>query len=121
MAELILEAAEVFQANQITAGHAVLIARLPQEQQKQALDAAFREDWRSKEKHVISVRELAQWIRENLMLNWRMRYLTGRTLSWFPKPERASRVRSGPEPTPHSLMISRKMIGVSMRPAFKRK
>lgn len=68
MAELIPEAAEVFQANQITAGHAVLIARLPQEQQKQALDAAFREDWRSKEKHVISVRELAQWIRENLML-----------------------------------------------------
>lgn len=68
MAELIPEAAEVFQANQITAGHAVLIARLPQEQQKQALDTAFREDWRSKEKHVISVRELAQWIRENLML-----------------------------------------------------
>jgi ParB family chromosome partitioning protein len=68
MAELIPEAAEVFQANQITAGHAVLIARLPQEQQQQALEAAFREDWRSKEKHVVSVRELAQWIRENVML-----------------------------------------------------
>lgn len=68
MAELIPEAADAFQANQITAGHAVLIARLPQEQQKQALDAAFREDWRTKEKHALSVRELAQWIRENLML-----------------------------------------------------
>jgi ParB family chromosome partitioning protein len=68
MAELIPEAAEVFQANQITAGHAVLIARLPQEQQGQALDAALREDWRMKEKHAVSVRELGQWIRDNLML-----------------------------------------------------
>lgn len=68
MAELIPEAAEVFQANQITAGHAVLIARLPQEQQKDALKAAFREDWRSKEKQAVSVRELAQWIRDTLML-----------------------------------------------------
>ena len=68
LAELIPEAAEVFQANQITAGHAVLIARLPQDQQKDALAATFREDWRTKEKHAIPVRELAQWIRENVML-----------------------------------------------------
>jgi len=68
LAELIPDAAETFQANQITAGHAVLIARLPQDQQKDALAAAFREDYRTKEKHAISVRELAQWIRENLML-----------------------------------------------------
>jgi len=68
MAELIPEAAEVFQANQMTAGHAVLIARLPQEQQKEALKAAFRQDWQSKEKHAVPVRELAQWIRDNLML-----------------------------------------------------
>ncbi len=68
LAELIGEAAEAFQANQITAGHAVLIARLPQEQQKDALAAAFREDWRTKEKHAVPVRELAQWIRENVML-----------------------------------------------------
>jgi ParB family chromosome partitioning protein len=68
LAELIPDAAERFQANQITAGHAVLIARLPLDQQKDALAAAFREDYRTKEKHAISVRELAQWIRENLML-----------------------------------------------------
>jgi len=68
LAELIPDAAETFQTNQITAGHAVLIARLPQDQQKDALAAAFREDYRTKEKHAISVRELAQWIRENLML-----------------------------------------------------
>ena len=68
MAELIPEAAEVFQANQLTAGHAVLIARLPQEQQKEALKAAFRQNWQSKEKHAVPVRELAQWIRDTLML-----------------------------------------------------
>lgn len=68
LAELIPDAAETFQANQITAGHAVLIARLPQDQQKDALTAAFREDYRTKEKHAIPVRELALWIRENLML-----------------------------------------------------
>jgi ParB family transcriptional regulator, chromosome partitioning protein len=68
LAELIPDAAEVFQGNQITAGHAILIARLPQDQQKDALAATFREEWRTKEKHAISVRELAQWVRENLML-----------------------------------------------------
>jgi ParB family transcriptional regulator, chromosome partitioning protein len=68
LAELIPDAAEVFQANQITAGHAVLISRLPQYQQKEALAATFRDDWRTKEKHAIPVRELAQWIRENVML-----------------------------------------------------
>jgi ParB family chromosome partitioning protein len=35
-----------------------LIARLPQ----------VREDWRTKEKHAVPVREFAQWIRENVML-----------------------------------------------------
>jgi ParB family transcriptional regulator, chromosome partitioning protein len=60
LAELIPDAAETFQANQITTGHAVLIARLPQDQQKDALAGAFREDYRTKEKHAISVRELAQ-------------------------------------------------------------
>ncbi len=68
LADLIADAAAAFQANQITAGHAVLIARLPQDQQADALTAAFRDDYRTKERHAISVRELAQWIRENLML-----------------------------------------------------
>ena len=41
VAELIPEAAEVFQANQITAGHALLIARLPQDQSRRALKQAY--------------------------------------------------------------------------------
>ncbi len=44
LAELIPQAAEVYQSDQITAGHALLIARLPRDQQKDALAAAFRED-----------------------------------------------------------------------------
>jgi ParB family chromosome partitioning protein len=48
MAELIPAAAEAFQADRLTAGHAALIARLPQDQQQQALNAAFREDWRTR-------------------------------------------------------------------------
>ncbi len=68
LAQLVPEAAECFQADQITAGHAILTARLPSDQQSAALEAAFREDWRNKTKQVVPVRELAQWIRENVML-----------------------------------------------------
>jgi len=66
--DLIEEAARAFLDNRLTAGHALLIARLPQAQQSQALEAAFRTHWGSTEKHAIPVRELAQWIHQNLML-----------------------------------------------------
>jgi ParB family chromosome partitioning protein len=66
--DLIEDAAKAFLENRLTAGHALLIARLPQPQQSQALEAAFRSHWGSTEKHVVPVRELAQWIRQNLML-----------------------------------------------------
>ncbi len=66
--DLIEDAAKAFLENRLTAGHALLIARLPQTQQSQALDAAFRSHWGSTEKQVVPVRELAQWIRQQLML-----------------------------------------------------
>jgi ParB family chromosome partitioning protein len=66
--DLIEPAAQAFLENRLTAGHALLIARLPQSQQPRALDAAFRSHWGSTEKQVVPVRELAQWIRQNLML-----------------------------------------------------
>ena len=69
LSNLIPDAAEVFQENLITTGHAVLIARLPREQQEQALKNTFRENWQTRMKHPVPVRELAQWIRENLMLD----------------------------------------------------
>jgi len=66
--DLIEDAAKAFLENRLTAGHALLIARLPQAQQSQALEAAFRSHWGSTDKQVVPVRELAQWIRQNLML-----------------------------------------------------
>lgn len=68
LAALIPEAAEAFQANRIHSGHANLIARLPENQQAQALEAAFQRNWRTEETNAGPVRELAQWIRDNLML-----------------------------------------------------
>jgi ParB family transcriptional regulator, chromosome partitioning protein len=69
LANLIPAAAEAFQDNRLTIGHAVLLARLPQEQQVEALPHAFREDWQTKMQHAVPVRELTQWIRDHLMLD----------------------------------------------------
>ena len=66
--DLIEPAAQAFTENRLTAGHALLIARLPQSKQSQALEAAFRSHWGSTEKQAVPIRELAQWIRQNLML-----------------------------------------------------
>ena len=66
--DLIESAAQAFLENRLTAGHALLIARLPRSQQAAALGAAFRSIWGSTEKQLVPVRELAQWIRQNLML-----------------------------------------------------
>lgn len=68
LCNLIPEAAEMFLENRFTAGHAVLIARLPQEQQPEALTATFRDNYATKTKQAVPVRELAQWIREQLTL-----------------------------------------------------
>ncbi|HEX3684950.1 MAG TPA: ParB/RepB/Spo0J family partition protein [Bryobacteraceae bacterium] len=68
LCNLIPEAAEMFLEDRFTVGHAILIARLPQEQQPQALSATFRENYATKTKQAVPVRELAQWIREQLTL-----------------------------------------------------
>ena len=66
--DLIDEAAAAFLDGRLTSGHALLIARLPEEQQRLAFQNAFAEDWRTKERNPVPVRTLAQWIRDNLML-----------------------------------------------------
>lgn len=68
LAELVPAVAEAFQANRLSTAHAIQIARLPQEQQEQALAAVFRQDWRAKETVLVPIREFAQWIRDNLTL-----------------------------------------------------
>ena len=69
LANLIPAAAEAFQADRLTTGHALVLARLPQEQQAEALAHAFREEWQTKTQQAVSVRELAQWVRDHLMLD----------------------------------------------------
>ena len=70
LADLIPPVAEAFLKDQITIGHALLIAKLPAAQQQEAFTAAFRGMWTSdgNTQVLIPVRELAVWIESNILL-----------------------------------------------------
>jgi ParB family chromosome partitioning protein len=70
LADLIPPVAEAFLRDQITIGHALLIAKLPASQQQEAFSAAFRGLWTSEgnSQVLIPVRELASWIESNILL-----------------------------------------------------
>jgi ParB family chromosome partitioning protein len=70
LADLIPPVAEAFLKDQITIGHALLIAKLPAAQQQEAFAAAFRGMWTSEgnSQVLIPVRELAIWIESNILL-----------------------------------------------------
>ncbi len=70
MADLIPPVADAFLKDQITIGHALLIAKLPASQQQEAFSAAFRGLWTSEgnSQVLIPVRELAAWIESNILL-----------------------------------------------------
>jgi ParB family chromosome partitioning protein len=70
LADLIQPVAEAFLKDQITIGHALLIAKLPASQQQEAFAAAFRGMWMSEGNMqvLIPVRELAVWIETNVLL-----------------------------------------------------
>src|SRR5271154_4138682 len=70
LADLILPVAAAFLKDQITIGHALLIAKLPATQQQEAFSAAFRGLWTSEgnSQVLIPVRELAAWIESNILL-----------------------------------------------------
>jgi ParB family chromosome partitioning protein len=70
LADLIPPVAEAFLKDQITIGHALLIAKLPASQQQEAFSAAFRGLWTSEgnSQILIPVRELGAWIESNIML-----------------------------------------------------
>ena len=61
LADLIPPVAEAFLKDEITIGHALLIAKLPASQQQEAFSAAFRGLWTSEgnSQVLIPVRELA--------------------------------------------------------------
>ncbi|MGD0939561.1 MAG: ParB/RepB/Spo0J family partition protein [Terracidiphilus sp.] len=71
LTELHPSIAEAFLADRIGVGHALEIAKLPQDQQEKAFDAAFRSVWNGgKETHVLlPVRELTAWIEQNILLS----------------------------------------------------
>jgi ParB family chromosome partitioning protein len=70
LADLIPPVAEAFLKDQITIGHALLIAKLPASQQQEAFSAAFRGLWTSEgnSQVLIPVRELGAWIESNILL-----------------------------------------------------
>ena len=70
LADLIPPVSEAFLKDQITIGHALLIAKLPASQQQEAFAAAFRGQWTSEgnTQVLIPVRELAAWIESNILL-----------------------------------------------------
>src|SRR5271166_3542499 len=70
LADLIPPVAEAFLKDQITIGHALLIAKLPASQQQEAFSASFRGLWTSEgnSQVLIPVRELAVWIESNILL-----------------------------------------------------
>jgi ParB family chromosome partitioning protein len=67
--QLIPTVAEAFAQERITASHANLLARLPQEAQATAYEQCWRKDWQDKEPHLLPAKHLSAWIQANLYLS----------------------------------------------------
>ena len=67
--QLISTIADAFTAERITASHANLLARLPQEAQANAYEQCWRKDWQDKETHLLPAKHLSAWIQTNLYLS----------------------------------------------------
>jgi len=67
--QLIPAVAEAFSKELITASHANLLARLPQESQAEAYEQCWRKDWQEKEAHLLPAKNLSAWIQANLYLS----------------------------------------------------
>jgi ParB family chromosome partitioning protein len=67
--QLIPAVAEAFTQERISASHANLIARLPQESQAEAFEQCWRKDWQDKEPHLLPAKHVAAWIQANLYLS----------------------------------------------------
>jgi ParB family chromosome partitioning protein len=73
LVDLVPVAVEAFYRDEIGVGHALLLAKLPANQQEQALAACFREDWsgssdRKAKRILLPVRNLQFWIEQNVLL-----------------------------------------------------
>ena len=67
--QLIPAIAEAFTQELITASHANLLARLPQDAQATAYEQCWRKDWQDKEPHLLPAKHLSAWIQANLYLS----------------------------------------------------
>jgi ParB family chromosome partitioning protein len=67
--QLIPEVADAFTQERITASHANLIARIPQESQAAAFEQCWRKDWKDDEAHLLPAKFLSAWIQNNLYLS----------------------------------------------------
>jgi len=67
--QLISAVADAFSQERITASHANLIARLPQDAQADAYEQCWRKDWQEKEAHLLPAKNLSAWIQANLYLS----------------------------------------------------
>src|SRR6266403_1245019 len=98
LADLIPPVAEAFLKGKITIGHALLIAKLPDSQQQEAFNAAFRGMWTTdgNSQVLIPVRELSAWIESNILLQLASARSTSRTKPLFPPQVHGRIVPSAP-------------------------
>jgi ParB family chromosome partitioning protein len=72
LVDLVPAAVDAFYANEIGVGHALLLAKLPADQQQQALSACFKEAYNSggatSTRILLPVRNLQFWIETNVLL-----------------------------------------------------
>jgi len=71
LTDLVPAAVEAFYADEIGVGHALLLAKLPADQQEQALTACFKEVYNGSQKPariLLPVRNLQFWIDSNILL-----------------------------------------------------
>ncbi len=69
LTELAAEVVEAFAKDEIGVGHALLLAKLQPEQQLEALNACYQEQYSNKAKRILlPVRHLQQWIEHNIFL-----------------------------------------------------
>jgi ParB family chromosome partitioning protein len=71
LVDLIPSIADAFLADRIGVGHALEIAKLPEEQQQKAFDAAFRNVWSNgrDSRVLIPLRDFTAWIEQNILLS----------------------------------------------------
>ena len=72
LVDLVPAAFDAFYAEEIGAGHALLLAKMPTDQQETALTACFKEDWsgagQKAKRILLPVRSLQFWIETNILL-----------------------------------------------------